>query len=158
MSNHLEPEFRQLRLLLALKRHEQPPPGYFDFLPSQVQNALRAAEVQQVSREPNGWVRRLQLRLETLQARPAFAVGLGAAFCVLLIGSVVWSENPGPTAPPVRSLLTEVDRQPMSPVESAAPLTLEPNTLLASNSATAGNPTLFDLIQPPTVDRAGINP
>ena len=30
-------DFQDLRRLLALKRHEQPPPGYFNYLPDKIQ-------------------------------------------------------------------------------------------------------------------------
>jgi hypothetical protein len=95
--------FDSLRRLLALKRHEQPPPGYFDRFPSQVLARIRAGE----KGEPAALIDRLfgeaiwwQRVRAALEARPAFAGAFGAAGCALVISGIVYSENtsgPGAT-------------------------------------------------------------
>src|SRR6266849_2467759 len=92
MSMYPDPEnFDQLRRLLALKHHEQPPPGYFHHFSGQVIARIRAGE-----REPANalarffwdarWLQRLWAALE---ARPVMAGSVGVACCALLLGSVV---------------------------------------------------------------------
>lgn len=89
----------RLRQLLALKRHEQPPPGYFERLPRDVIAHLRAS----VSPQPHderlvddaGWVGRL---VNFLHAKPIFA-GMGsAAFCGLILGAILYAERVPPSA------------------------------------------------------------
>jgi hypothetical protein len=157
MSNHSEPEFTQLRRLLVLKRHEQPPPGYFDFLAGQIQVTLRSSQAPQ-SPPPMGVLQRLLQRLETLQARPAFAVGVGGAFLGLLVGAVVLLESAEPATQPEGQWLTEISSQPVSTEGIMAASALDATPLLASNSPAAGGPSLFDLIQPPPTERAGMAP
>jgi hypothetical protein len=70
-------EFRSLRQLLALKRHEQPPPGYFDRLSGAIGRRI-AAEASEP--EPLGWLAGL---LAGFELRPA-VLGLFA----LLLGGV----------------------------------------------------------------------
>jgi hypothetical protein len=89
-------QFRPLRRLLALKRHEQPPPGYYHDFSSQVIARLRAGDCG----EPDGFVPRLLARLPWLErwwgsfsARPTLAGAFGAAMCALLVSVVVYSEN-----------------------------------------------------------------
>jgi len=71
-------EFAALRRLLAFKRHEVPPPGFFDRLPDQIHGRLEL-EASEVGRA--WWVR---LR-ESLAWRPtlAGAVALGVVSVVL---------------------------------------------------------------------------
>lgn len=79
-----------LRRLLILKRHEQPPPGYFDHLATQVMRRLEAGEVaramdvyERLALEAP-WLLRMW---ERLVARPVALGGVGAALCsALLVG------------------------------------------------------------------------
>jgi hypothetical protein len=91
MSMYPDPEsFDQLRRLLALKRHEEPPPGYFHKFSGQVIARIRAGE-----RPAPGfsrlfldapWLQRLWAALE---ARPVLAGSMGVGCCALLLASVV---------------------------------------------------------------------
>jgi hypothetical protein len=88
-------EFESLRRLLALKRHEQPPPGYFNDFSSQVIARIRAGE-----RVDEGgfdrmfweapWLQRLWAAIET---KPIMAGAFGAAVCALLVGGVLYSDR-----------------------------------------------------------------
>jgi len=62
--------FEALRKLMALKRYEQPPPGYFDQLHTRI--ILRLEDV-----EPTFWERMAGVFV----LRPAMAYALGLAFC-----------------------------------------------------------------------------
>lgn len=88
--------FDALRRVLALKRHEQPPPGYFDQFSSQVIARIKAGETGEpasaVSRFFRGasWWNHV---VSALEAKPAVAGAFGAAVCALLISGIVYSEN-----------------------------------------------------------------
>ncbi|HNQ88507.1 MAG TPA: hypothetical protein PKM73_07835 [Verrucomicrobiota bacterium] len=71
---------RSLQRLLALKRHERPPPGYFDRLPGRIQCRL----IEQPEPDALGWLGGL---LAGFQLRPA-ALGLFAVLvsCTYLLG------------------------------------------------------------------------
>lgn len=95
---NMDPEqndFLQLRRLLAIKRHEQPPPGYFDGFSREVIVRLRAGEAAPKSslaamlswEAP--WVQSL---LGMVQARPVLAGGFGFAACSLLVAGLLFSE------------------------------------------------------------------
>ena len=95
--NPEQDDFPQLRRLLALKRHEQPPPGYFDGFSRQIIVRLRAGERLQApslserlfSQAP--WLERLWLGLP---AKPALAGAFGVLVCGLVISSAIFSEHP----------------------------------------------------------------
>jgi hypothetical protein len=73
-------EFSQLRRLLAVKRYEQPPPGYFNELPRKVIARLEVAR----SVESSSWLGRLT---QAFELKPMLAGGFGvAAFGLLLFG------------------------------------------------------------------------
>jgi hypothetical protein len=82
--------FDQLRRLLALKRHEQPPPGYFDRFSRQVIVRIKAGE--QGDEAPNTWLQRFWAVIE---AKPVFAGAFGAAVCGVLISGILNSEEAG---------------------------------------------------------------
>ena len=84
----------QLRRLIALKRHEQPPPGYFHNFSRHVIARIRAGERAQPSNAlvrlfwDAPWLQRLWAALE---AKPVLAGAVGVACCALLLASVVLS-------------------------------------------------------------------
>ena len=86
--NENSENFEALHKLLALKRHETPPPGYFDRLPGQILSRLQEPEP-----EPS-FLTRL---LASFILRPAFAYSMGLFFCAALTVGVVYSVRVGPT-------------------------------------------------------------
>src|SRR5262245_49312752 len=89
--------FEDLRRLLALKRHEQPPPGYFQDFSRDVILRIRAGE-RASDRAPGfltAWLQKFWLALET---KPALAGALGAGLCAVVLWAVVSTENLGAAA------------------------------------------------------------
>ena len=88
--------FESLRRMLALKRHEQPPPGYFDRFSNTVIARLQAGDQGRKESllerlfEQAPWLQRLW---DGLEAKPVFAGAFGVAVCALLISGLVYSEN-----------------------------------------------------------------
>lgn len=160
MSSSTDQDFTQLRRLLRLKQHEQPPPGYFDFLAGSVKTALTREHASlRVEARPATPLRRLVGFLETFQTRPAFTVGLAGVVCALLVGFVVLSESDDVLGPPLAPGLTAGTAMPAmgDPVSDLAgnPAVAPFTPVLASN-APLGN-SLFDLIQPVTIMPAGMH-
>jgi len=88
--------FEGLRRLLALKRHEQPPPGYFQDFSGHVIARLRAGERadrsgfwESLSWEAP-WLQRLWGAFET---KPIMAGALGMIVCGFLVSGVLLSEK-----------------------------------------------------------------
>ena len=105
-------DFEQLRRLLALKRHEQPPPGYFHGFSRQVIVRIKAGELGDPV-EVAGWSfgggSLLQRIWATLDARPVLAGAFGVAVCGFFVVGALLSDNTGtaiagnpPTPPPGR--------------------------------------------------------
>ena len=87
-------DFKNLRRLLALKRHEQPPPGYFDTFAREVSFRVRAGEtVPETTSErlhaEAPWLRRF---LEILVAKPQWSGAVGALACAAVLGIVLYVE------------------------------------------------------------------
>ena len=80
--------FDALRKLLVLKRHELPPPGYFDRLPGLIMARLERGE-----EKPTFWSR----FLAGFILRPAFAYTLGLVFCGALATGVSYALRLQPT-------------------------------------------------------------
>jgi len=92
--------FEQLRRLLALKRHEQPPPGYFNGFSRQVIVRIRsgdgAEEASGLARlvEEVAWIRWLWAAFQT---KPLLAGAFGALVCGGLISVVIsWEKSDVP--------------------------------------------------------------
>src|SRR6266496_3671700 len=93
---HEQENFDSLRRLLALKRHEQPPPRYFQDFSGHVIARLRAGE--RVDRSgfweslswEAPWLQRLWGAFET---KPILAGALGMLVCGVLVAGIARSER-----------------------------------------------------------------
>jgi hypothetical protein len=84
-----ENDFEALRRLLALKRHEVPPPGYFENFSDNIIARIQAGD--QARDLP--WLLRF---LQAFEARPAYPVAFASSLCmVLLFGIVSVQQSPG---------------------------------------------------------------
>jgi len=86
-------QFEQLRQLLALKRHEVPPPGFYHHFSREVIVRIKAGETGEgsVVYGQVSWFQRIWSALDT---RPVWAGAFGAAVCgFFVIGAVVATEN-----------------------------------------------------------------
>ena len=95
--NENQPNFESLRRLLALKRHETPPPGYFNNFSSQVMARIRDGE----TGGAEGWSGRLFASMpwlmkviQAVDTRPVFAGGFATALCALLLFGAVIAQRP----------------------------------------------------------------
>jgi len=100
--NESENDFESLRRLLAIKRHEIPPPGYFNNFPGQVMARLRVGETD----APEGitapsWLLKF---FQAFEAKPAYVSSFACSLCLLLLFGIVYAERPDGTEKP--SLLT----------------------------------------------------
>ncbi len=103
-------DFEDLKKLLALKRHERPPPGYFDTFSAKVMARIAAAQVAQ----QNTWWRRLLFEFD---AKPVLVGAYAAAAGGLVLFALSFS--PG-EAPPTLAL----------PVNNGPALAVQPTGLL----------------------------
>ena len=111
--------FQQLKQLLKLKRHEIPPPGYFNHFSGDVISRLRAGE----SGQPEGLFERLQSEssllaflLPVFEARPGIIGALATSLCLLLLIGVVWADRPDATLNEIAAV------QPSQPTSQADPV------------------------------------
>ncbi len=95
--NENENNFESLRRLLALKRHETPPPGYFANFSAAVTARIRAGDARRTASVPDRladelpWLFRL---MSAFEAKPAFAGAFASALCLLLLIGIVYAERP----------------------------------------------------------------
>jgi hypothetical protein len=98
-------DFESLRRLLALKKYEQPPPGYFDRFSHQVIARIRVEGVTQkpgflqMLTSPMSW---LQRAWDSLENRPALAGAFGFTVCGALASGLYFS----PATPLISSVVT----------------------------------------------------
>jgi len=150
-----ENDFPEVRRLLSLKRHEQPPPGYFDRFSRNVIAVLKEeqAERRKANRTDGVPVWIVQF-VERLQARPMFAGSLGALACALVIGAVLLYEKDTQRPVAMPSLISEITPEVQAgPAADPVIAGIEPvsadgaATLIASNNLQySPGPTLFDAV------------
>ena len=106
--NENENNFESLRRLLALKRHEMPPPGYFENFSSEVTARIRAGEMGGAAdvSKPLPWLFRL---LSAFEAKPAFTGAFASALCMLLLFGIVFAERPDSTTQPLLTPMAQAD-------------------------------------------------
>ncbi len=109
-------EFDSVKQLLALKRHEEPPPGYFDRLPGEVRARIAHAQA-----HPESWWRRW---LAAWDVSPALATSYAIVVVTLVVGGVWSAKQPS----------SEAEVQVVTvPVRAT-----ETNMIIASNAAPPG--------------------
>jgi hypothetical protein len=84
MNSSNQEDFDRLRKLLELKRHEQPPPGYFNRLPNQIMARIAAGEGQSTF-----WER----FIPRFTFKPALAYAIGLATCAVVAFGVYYTSN-----------------------------------------------------------------
>lgn len=130
--NESENNFESLRRLLALKRHEIPPPGYFNDFSNQVRVRIGAAG----AREPFDLLDRLSVQapwlaqwLGVFEMKPVYVGSFACSLCLLLLFGIVYAERPDAT--PKTPLLAAV-------TQSAGPLADATMPILPPSSEPAG--------------------
>ena len=89
MSMYSEPDRVQaVRRLLAVKKHEQPPPGYFDNFSSRVIARIEAGE-----RAPDSFWDRLTEFWTAFETKPVLAGAVGMTFCGLITFGFFFSDR-----------------------------------------------------------------
>jgi hypothetical protein len=112
---YMNPEqenIQALRRLLALKRHEQPPPGYFDRFSGQVIARIQAGERAPDSfweRFDASWLQQVWAAFET---KPLLAGAFGAAVCGLITTGFIFSDRPSNLQPAPLTVLTPNGTRP----------------------------------------------
>ena len=119
-------EFESLKKLLALKRHEEPPPGYFDRLPGEIRARIAHAQA-----SPEPWWRRW---LASWDLSPALPTSYAVVAVTLVVGGIWMAKQPVAEGGP------QIVTTPVPSVD--ANLT---NTIIASNAAPPG------LFNPPSL-------
>jgi len=106
--NENENNFESLRRLLALKRHEIPPPGYFNDFSGRVLQRIHAGDPGTSANWMEDWVEDLfgqapwfSKLLHAFDTRPLFAGGFAGALCLLLFFGIVYAERPDLTPQPL---------------------------------------------------------
>ena len=163
--------FEQLQRLLAVKRYEQPPPGFFNNFSSKVIARIEAGdrgEATVLAWEERFWgMAWLQRIWSALETKPAFAAALGVVVSGAVIGGIVASEgletesvNPDPVvaqsvprpAAAVPNELTAV-AAPNSALPVAAPASFNPVDSLSGSQL--GSRSLFEQIPQVQVQSVG---
>ncbi len=132
-----KPNFESLRRLLALKRHEMPPPGYFNNFSRQVIGRIRAGEAGARSglsdRESGSmpWFLRL---FQSIESKPVFAGGFATALCGLLLFGAVMAQRPET----ISQALLQPPAQDASPLlaSTTSPLSQPVNQFLIADNST----------------------
>ncbi len=107
--NENENNFESLRRLLVLKRHETPPPGYFNYFSRQVLQRIRAGDTGKSANwmeELLGQAPWLEKWLQAFNIKPVFASAFAGALCLLLILGIIIVERPDLTSQPVLQAVT----------------------------------------------------
>ena len=128
----------QLRRLLALKRHEQPPPGYFHSFSREVIVRIKAGELGEAGTKwwafDGSW---LQWLWTVCERRPVLAGGVGVAFCGFFFATALVSgtadvPNIGLAATrdmvPNQELVLRVGQNPLPPAGFSAVLFVDSPT------------------------------
>ena len=108
--NENENNFESLRRLLALKRHEIPPPGYFNDFSGAVISRIRAGEANMSANISERlfaeapWFSKL---VQAFEFKPAFAGAFASALFLLLVCGIIFAERPDSAPQPFLEAMTQ---------------------------------------------------
>ena len=147
--NENENDFGALRQLLKLKRHEIPPPGYFNNFSGEVIARIREGRAGEAGYfSEASWLLKF---LQLFEFKPAFAGAFASALFLLLVFGFVFADRPESSPQP----FLQASVQPSSSFAAATPVALaqpaENTGIIAStNPATSLQPvaSLFDSQNP----------
>lgn len=108
--NENEKNFQSLRRLLALKRHEIPPPGYFKDFSGAVISRIRAGEANAQAGTFERLLAEAPWLMKVVQAfefKPAFAGAFASALFLLLVGGIIFAERPDSAPQPFFEAMTQ---------------------------------------------------
>lgn len=91
--NESEQNFKDLKQLLKLKRHEIPPPGYFNNFSNQVLSAIREERTASTASRINSEAPWLVRFLSIFDSRPGLVGGLATSLMLLLVFGVVLTDH-----------------------------------------------------------------
>jgi hypothetical protein len=138
-----ENNFESLRRLLALKRRETPPPGYFENFSAEVMARVRAGDAGRTGSvsEQLPWLIRL---MSAFEAKPAFAGAFASALCLLLVFGIVFAERPDSVTQPLLTptAQTTPDEILMATATSPSASGLNAQPALQPNFLSSTNPVL----------------
>ena len=127
-----DPEnFEQLQKLLALKRHEQPPPRYFNELPNKIWSRIETEQGQS-----SFWKR----IFPGVVLRPAVAYAFGLIVCGTLIVGIGSALKQPETSQSPAALVTKEDSLP--PLAPIAPALAKENTSDSQGHVSSTNPVI----------------
>ena len=149
MENENENEkFDGLKTLLSLKKHELPPPGYFNKLPGNVISRIRAEKSREVSAVAKlnveaPWLLRFW---QTLHSKPLFAGAVGAAACALVLAGIFYSESPSSNLRAVSPFVAPAAGAFVPDGTAIAGTGPDTGPMLADTNRPASGVNLFDLV------------
>jgi hypothetical protein len=132
-----QPEnFERLQKLLALKRHEQPPPGYFEKLSDRIADQI--ALEKELGLLP--WWRRLAASFEF---KPAFVCAVGVVLCGLFSAGVITALQVDPAS---SAAAEQVSLQAQSTTDTGLPPTAPLEVQSSIEPVGTSSPSPFDHI------------
>jgi hypothetical protein len=134
-------DFQELRRLLALKRHEQPPPGYFGYLPDKIQMRI---ERDDLSEHSTWW----EWLVRKLDAQPILAGAYAFAISGLMLLGFKLSQDLQHEANTGGLLLNTLDPNAIQPSSMVQKHFANPAPLLYFTEFTSTEPVLEE---PPPV-------
>jgi hypothetical protein len=159
--------FDSLRKLLTLKRHEIPPPGYFNNFSREVIVRIKAGEQGEDAHGyvwQMGWLQRLWASIE---AKPVLAGGLGLALCGLMVFGIVSAADAPLDMQTVTGISTEnsqssgvmqvVGNTPSDQPMGVIPISVDSSDRPSLHPAVASTTTLFDLVPKPQADHTSLS-
>jgi len=128
-------DFKDLRQLLALKRHEEPPPGYFNYLPDRIQLRI---EREDLSEHSTWW----EWLVQKLDAQPVLAGAYAFAISGLMLMGFKVSQDLQQDAGTDGLLLNTLDPNAVQPSASLQKHFANPAPLLYFTEFTSTEPVL----------------